>query len=330
MYLIETVPGAFEMSNVMNEYIEKLHLEGIGGPFFQTQLNATDGLSSCPHLTHLCVSNLNINENTLTGLSEAVKSGWLPQLSHLSFIECGSTLKGKLGTLFKSQWSQLMKLVISRCEMDLSDVNVLSKDFLPKLTAMTLFLGAISQTTQDENTNRRLTIVKLHEKFKQESIKKLFFPTLTRIGLQEIDIKMFREVIKILSTPNKLTLTELSLSIALNDTEQKVLASLTPLNFTSLTSLTLVRFIRSHGQTDFLTRCPVLFQLEKLDLSESSGLTGEVCNLLAHSFSKLNTLTLSNCKLIADDLCSLAKANAENRLPELRKLDISHNGIACR
>ena len=115
------------------------------------------------------------------------------------------------------------------------------------------------------------------------------------------------------------------MSIVLNGTEQKVLASLTPLNFTSLTSLTLLRFIRSHGLIDLLTQSPVLFQLEKLDLSESLGLTGKVCNLLTHYFSKLNTLILSNCSLIIDDLCSLAKANAENRLPELRTLDISHN-----
>ena len=144
-------------------------------------------------------------------------------------------------------------------------------------------------------------------------------------SLQEIDVKTFREVIKLLNTANELTLTELSLSIALNGTEQKVLASLTLLNFTSLTSLMLVRFIRSHGQIDFLTQSPVLFQLEKLDLSESSGLRGKVCNLLTHSFSKLNTLILCNCSLIIDDLCSLAKANEDDRLPELRKLDISRN-----
>ena len=47
--------------------------------------------------------------------------------------------------------------------------------------------------------------------------------------------------------------------------------------------------------------------------------------LFTHSFPTLNTLKLGKCKLNANDLQSLARANVEGKLPQLRHLDISDN-----
>ena len=65
-------------------------------------------------------------------------------------------------------------------------------------------------------------------------------------------------------------------------------------------------------------------RLTELDLA-SSGFTGRLSVLFTHSFPTLNTLKLSECELNSDDLQSLARANVEGKLPQLRHLDISEN-----
>ena len=49
--------------------------------------------------------------------------------------------------------------------------------------------------------------------------------------------------------------------------------------------------------------------------------------LLRHSFPSLNSLILSNCGLISQDLCSLAQASVEGRLPSLNSLILSNCGL---
>ena len=60
-------------------------------------------------------------------------------------------------------------------------------------------------------------------------------------------------------------------------------------------------------------------------MTDSSGLTGNLSALFTHSFPTLNTLILRWCELNANDLQSLARADVEGKLPQLRHLDISHN-----
>ena len=55
------------------------------------------------------------------------------------------------------------------------------------------------------------------------------------------------------------------------------------------------------------------------------GFEGNLSVLLRHSFPSLNSLVLSDCGLNSQDLCSLAQASVEGRLPQLRHLDISRN-----
>ena len=68
-----------------------------------------------------------------------------------------------------------------------------------------------------------------------------------------------------------------------------------------------------------------LTQLHKLDISESSGLSGCLSILLCQSFSHLEVLILSYCGLVEEDLRSLANGSVKCRLPRLRFLDLSNN-----
>ena len=69
-------------------------------------------------------------------------------------------------------------------------------------------------------------------------------------------------------------------------------------------------------------------RLTKLDLSSSFGFTGNLSALFTDSFPTLNTLKLGKCKLNANDLQSLARANVDGKLPQLRHLGVTwHDDI---
>ena len=67
------------------------------------------------------------------------------------------------------------------------------------------------------------------------------------------------------------------------------------------------------------------WNLCKLDISHSSGTTGSLSCLLQHRLLSLSSLILHDCGLSSQDLKSLALANIESRLPELKHLDVSEN-----
>ena len=97
----------------------------------------------------------------------------------------------------------------------------------------------------------------------------------------------------------------------------------------TLTHLSLHNVIQSMRHLDALTKSAnenhFLTNLQKLDISHSSGIRGVLSILLCHSFPSLNTLLLNDCGLSSQDLRSLAKANVKGRLPAIRHLDISQN-----
>ena len=71
---------------------------------------------------------------------------------------------------------------------------------------------------------------------------------------------------------------------------------------TTLTDLRLPRFICS--LLDITAQS--VSKLNKLDISHSSGISGNLSVLLRQSFPSLNSLILSDCGLNSQDLCSLA------------------------
>ena len=98
-----------------------------------------------------------------------------------------------------------------------------------------------------------------------------------------------------------------------------------------LKELTLHRFIKS---VEIFEEIATILQqgqwcLQKVDLSHSLGMKGNLSTLLKHRFPELNTLILSKCELNCVDLMSLAQANVEGNIPELKHLDISLNDKMC-
>ena len=71
----------------------------------------------------------------------------------------------------------------------------------------------------------------------------------------------------------------------------------------------------------------VFHELKALDMTLNPNISGHLSLLMCNNFPNLNILVLRACELDSDDLTSLAQANSQGRLPELRHLDISQNSI---
>ena len=82
--------------------------------------------------------------------------------------------------------------------------------------------------------------------------------------------------------------------------------------------------LRSLGVANEKGRLP---ELKFLDISDNKVYVANLSLLLSAEFRSLQGLIVRNCGLNEDDLVSLARANAAGKLPELRHLDISENGL---
>ena len=67
-----------------------------------------------------------------------------------------------------------------------------------------------------------------------------------------------------------------------------------------------------------------------LDFTLNPNIAGDLSVLFCQPLSSLSVLILRKCELTTDDMRSLARASAKNRLPELRHLDVSQNHIGFR
>ena len=100
-----------------------------------------------------------------------------------------------------------------------------------------------------------------------------------------------------------------------------------PNQIAKIEKLALQQFIISAEELEIISEKLTAIHLTELDLSHSSGFTDSLSLLFTHSFPRLNTLILGYCKLNSNDLQSLARANVEGKLPQLRHLDISDTDL---
>ena len=71
-------------------------------------------------------------------------------------------------------------------------------------------------------------------------------------------------------------------------------------------------------------------RLTSIDFTLNPSIAGHLSVFLCRPWLSLSILILRKCELTWDDMHSLARASAENKLPELRHLDVSLNPIGCK
>ena len=281
-----------DLSTLIAKHIKQLHFlwRTIDSP---DTLFVSEELPDCPQLTHFTLENCHIDDSVPFSFVKAVQEGKLPNLKRIELIHC----KGS-----DCRWPSVPEFFLqARGKLDSSQMpKLLSK--LTELTVDKLLDTDLVVPVQVEN----LTVLKLNdvddqsltqinnviEKGKLPNVSKLFMAASRAGKAREFDT-FFQEF-----QPHK----------TLN-----------------LEKLALQRFIISAEGLEILSEKLTAIQLTEIDLTYSRGFTGSLSALFTHIFPRLNKLIMSHCGLNANDLQSLARANVEGKLPQLRHLDISTN-----
>ena len=256
------------------------------------------------HLKHLSFRGIDFVTDEILSLPEASRVGNLPCLTHLSFAHC-SSLRNNLSLLFKTTWPKLTHLGFEECSLadeDLKIIGNMQKNCLPNLISMNLS----NIDSQLPNKLSSTVIAQLNERF--ATLQSLYLNIKTVVQWMEWKPTSNLKVLHLVGN-NSLVNTSISHDCLPPSPESIALRR-------CVVNLKMV--------ADNLYRD----NLRYLDLSFNEKIKGTFPLLLCNNFPSLKTLILSECRLNSQDLRSLAQANAEGRLPELRYLDISNNTLS--
>ena len=247
----------------------------------------------------------------------------IKQLEYFGYdIHSASTLfvSGKL-----PHCPQLTQIILEDCNVDDSVPSALTKAVqqgkLPNLKRVELNYCKVNDCKWPEipefllETNEMLDLRQIQ--------------TLSVLKLECMDIDNLQQVNYILKKGNLPNLSQLSITVLTQYTDsvslQIFLDEFDPAQIAKIEKLTFQQFTISAVDLEILSEKLTAIRLTELDLSDSFGFTGNLSALFTNSFLRLNTLKLRYCGLNANDLQSLARANVEGKLPQLRHLDISRN-----
>ena len=304
-----------ELSNYATDTLEKLYLSG----YTRCTMKALpDFQMSCPFLTELYFSDLRIDESVLVVLSKAK----LPVLHHLSFNGCGQGLKGKLSLLFESVWPSLTHFSLNG-NVNGNDIHKFTFwlgypeiGMLPGLESLALDLEV---EESDRLKQSFYSWVDFMFQFHMRKLRAIHLHNLTYVTYQSFASGLNRG-----NMPN---LGDLGIAMRKNAISNQIQTAeeFNLLKTPNLEELTLNRFISSVDILHRVTKNATSSHLHTLNISHSSGITGNLSVILCHSLPSLNSLVLSNCGLNSQDLCGLAQASVKGRLPQLKLLDLSYN-----
>ena len=278
-----------DLSTLMTKHIKQLRLVW-SGAYSHSTLFVSGQFPHCPQLTHLTIEYFHIDDSVHSSLMKAVQNGKLPHLQRLELFDC---------EVSDCEWPAVSEFSFRTSKMlDSSEVQKL----LSKLTELTVcFPSDIVIPVCLEN----LSVLKL-------------------AGIRDHICSQINDVLANGKLPN---LTKLHISRRRKNRERldKLLDGFDPHKTLKLETLALRHFTISTEELKILSEKLTDIQLTKLDLSFCSGFTGSLSALFTHSFPRLSSLKLLRCKLNSNDVQSLARANVEGKLPQLRHLDITHS-----
>ena len=280
----------------------QLHIIGFSKGDIQRLCNMSGDLQGCCALTHLVFNFVRISRSVVTSLTRAVRDGDVPLLEHLDFTGCTFEGNSCLVDLFEPAWPMLEHLNLNQCHL----------------------------TEKDQSLPPRLENVAKLPKFQSVVLCWVRFelPTpwanLKSVWLHGLDISSYQIVLITVNTGNLPGLNELGL-VMVEDASEKYTDYIKPIEHQVLTHLILHNVIRTMKHLYTISKSKCLTNLQKLDISHSSGFRGSLSILLCHSLLSLNSLVLKDCGLSWKDLQSLGEANVKGRIPEIKHLDISQN-----
>ena len=249
------------------------------------RVTAKQDIGFCPFLTHLCLIHLDVAPTVLDSLCKASKDGKLPSLSILSFEgDAGASLMGRLPTLFESKWPSLTCLNLKECWLDENDIWSIvlclvdpDNQKLPRLKSLILNLG--------DNLLEDQVVANLSSP--AWSIFYFVLERIQKLHIYNMDELVYQKFTSNLNGSNFQNLHQLAISLITGD--HSFFNIKTPVtNLPKLTELRLQRFVHSVGPLSTIARSVTSSQLQKLNISYSSGIAGNLSVLmrvrLSHSW----------------------------------------------
>ena len=281
-----------DLKTLVQKHIKELHVVSNS---VRAPLSVSGEFPFCPHFTHFTAKGYQISDSVPAAFLKAVKEGKFPSLRRIELTYC---------TMNAYEWPEVPEFSCELRAVTMSDLSQMQGQLL-KLTELIVSGGFLESLHID-----RLIPVRLENL----SVLKLYF---TKAGA----LQCLNEELKQGFLPNLSELTLKGEIIRLDTFVREFELN----HCVKLEKLALRGFIISAEELEILGEKLTDIQLTELGLSGSFGLRGNLSVLFTHSFPTLNTLILNSCDLNANDLQSLARANVEGKLPQLRHLDISNN-----
>ena len=265
----------------------------------------------CPALIHLNLGSP-LDEHDidflLTSVNVDPERSILPNLSNLMLCE----LRSFFERLFEKPWARITSFTLTGTRMSISSqLGVIKADRLAKVSEFSVPYREVDWISSDTASIRKLDPEKLP-----------YLESLTLDGF----IYSAEDFEGLCSKISKWELKKMDIRDSRGISGH--LSALFRYPFPSLHTLVLRGCWLKSQELSTLTGAIAegkLPKLELLDISENHTYTFELLVLLRHSLLSLKTLILRNLHLKSGDLCCLAQANAEGKLPKLELLDISEN-----
>ena len=304
---LQNLSKGLEFASFLSKEMKGFHLNGA-----YCQFSCNNELASCPLLEQLSLRHMT-HENIYVALSKAIQDKRFPHLRHLTFIECFFKIEGKLSLLFHSCCPTLKHLGLYDFRLDRSDLQLLAsvnnnpkRSLLPELSSLGLSSLSLNHSTSVISTL-----------FSQPWVN------LTSITFADANVETFRAFLDAVNKGKLLNLVELRMSARIG--EDVDFDILQPKQVSRLKSLTLARIVTSAAKLEQLIQKIVEWELQDLNLSYNLGISGSLSLFVSHALPPLKSLILRRCELQADDMESLAQANAQSKFPELEYLDVTNN-----
>ena len=281
------------LSTLIQKHVKKLHLRrNANANIHKVSLSASSEFPYCPQFTHFTAEHCIIDDSVPSAFMKAVTDGKFPNLRRIELINC----------------------VLNDCEWP--EVPEFYCDFQSK---------TMPDSSQVQKLFSNLTEVKFFGEHNTDCLVPFRLEKLSVLRLYRSNVRILNclnDVLKQEFLPN---LSQLSVDVGRWRTSLEVktfLRKLDPNSISKLEKLEMRCLTISADDLKILSEKLTSLQLTELDML-SHGFTGNLTVLFTHGLPTLTTLTLIDCRLNSDDVQSLAKAEAEDKLPQLKYLEIS-------
>ena len=292
-----------DLKDLMQSHIKELHVVS-NQDFSEAPLYASDEFPFCPQFTHFTAEYFHVDNSVPAAFMKAVKDGKFPNLKRIKLHGC---------TMNDYEWPEVPEFLCDIQTLTMSDTSQMQK-LLLNLTELEVW----------EDEEKPLDIDRLIPvRLEKLSVLKV-------ISIKPTKLQSLNDVLKQGFLPNLSKLFVGHASLIIEEIQIKLdtfLREFDPNHRVKPETLALRGCIISAEELERLSEKMSSDWLTELILHASSGFTGSLSVLFTNSFLRLNTLILGWCELNANDLQSLARANVEGKLPQLRHLNISDKNL---